>query len=68
MNPSAKRHDPIVAEIHAARERLAEQYRNDLLAYSKAAEAHCHALGFQFAESPRRQAVQEAPQQTETKI
>lgn len=48
------RHDPIVAEIHAARERLAEEYHNDLLAYSQAAEAHCHALGFRFVESPRR--------------
>ena len=60
------RHDPIVAEIHAARERLAEEYHNDLLAYSQAAEAHCHALGFRFVESPRR-AVQEAPQQYKTR-
>jgi hypothetical protein len=65
MNPAALRHDPVVAEIHAAREQLAEQYHNDLLAYSQAAEAHCHALGFRFAASPRRQAVQEAPQQAE---
>jgi hypothetical protein len=61
MNPASQKHDPIVAEIHAARERLAEEYHNDLLAYSEAAEAHCHALGFRFAESPRRQAMQDAP-------
>jgi hypothetical protein len=56
MNAAAMRHDPVVAEIHAAREQLAEQYRNDLLAYSQAAEAHCHTLGFRFVESPRRRA------------
>jgi hypothetical protein len=55
-----------VAEVHATREQLAEQYSNDLLAYSQAAEAHCHALGFRFAESPRREAMQELPLQAET--
>lgn len=59
MNTAAMRHDPVVAEIHAVREQLAEEYHGDLLAYSQAAEAHCHALGFRFVESPRRQAVQE---------
>ena len=53
MKESAVRHDPIVAEIHATRERLASQFQNDLAAYSKAAEAHCRALGFQFAEGRR---------------
>jgi hypothetical protein len=42
--------DPVVAEIHATRELLADQYHNDLLAYSKAAEAHCHALGLIMVE------------------
>ena len=46
-------HDPIVAEIHAMRERFAGQYQNDLAAYSKAAEAHCRALGFTVAEDTR---------------
>ena len=46
-------HDPIVAEIHAMRENLASQYQNDLAAYSKAAEAHCRALGFPVAEDSR---------------
>lgn len=53
MKESAVRHDPIVAEIHAIRERLASQFQNDLLAYSLAAEAHCRALGFKFAEEHR---------------
>ena len=38
-------HDPVVAEIHVARDRLADQYHNDLRAYSLAAEARCRALG-----------------------
>ena len=46
-------HDPIVTEIHATRERLASQFKNDLVAYSEAAEAHCRALGFQFVEVQR---------------
>ena len=53
MKESAGRHDPIVAEIHALRERLASQFQNDLAAYSLAAEAHCRALGFKFAEGRR---------------
>lgn len=53
MKESAVRHDPSVAEIHAIRERLASQFQNDLLAYSLAAEAHCRALGFKFAEEQR---------------
>ena len=55
MNTTLPWHDPIVAEIHATRERLAEQYHDDLVAYSQAAEAHCRALGFQMAQSPRLQ-------------
>ena len=53
MKESAVRRDPIVAEIHAMRERLASQYQNDLAAYSLAAEAHCLALGFKFVEGHR---------------
>lgn len=37
--------DSIVAELHATREKLAKRYRNDLTAYSKAAETHCRELG-----------------------
>ncbi len=50
MNATSSWHDPVVAEIHATRERLAEQYHNDLLAYSKAAEARCRALGLHMVE------------------
>ena len=53
MNQTLPWHDPIVTEIHATRERLAEQYHNDLVAYSQAAETHCRALGFRIVESPR---------------
>ena len=53
MNITETSHDPIVAEIHAIREHLAEQYQNDLVAYSKAAEEHCHALGLTMTQSPR---------------
>jgi hypothetical protein len=48
-------HDPIVAEIHATRERLAHQFGNDMQAYSKAAEAHCRELGFTFSEDTQSQ-------------
>lgn len=44
--------DPLVAELHALRERLAERFDNDLNAYSEAAAAHCRALGFQIGGSP----------------
>jgi hypothetical protein len=54
MNIPTPWHDPVVAEIHAARERLADQYHNDLLAYSEAAVAHCHALGLTMAEGQHR--------------
>lgn len=54
MTATTRWHDPVVAEIHATRERLAEQYQNDLLAYSEAAEAHCRALGLNMAEDQRR--------------
>ena len=53
MNRTLPWHDPIVAEIHATRERLAEQYHGDLVAYSEAVETHCRAMGFRMAESPR---------------
>jgi hypothetical protein len=46
--------DSIVAEIHAIRDHLAEQYGNDLTAYSTAAEAHCQALGFIIVENQHR--------------
>jgi hypothetical protein len=55
MNTTQPWHDPIVAEIHATREHLAEQYHNDLVAYSQAAVAHCRALGFRMVDSPRLQ-------------
>jgi len=49
VTPTTKWHDSVVAEIHATRERLAEQYHHDLLAYSEAAEAHCRALELNMA-------------------
>jgi hypothetical protein len=52
MNTTETWHDPVVAEIHATRQHLAEQFRNDLLAYSNAAEARCHALGLRMIEDP----------------
>lgn len=57
MNTTSPWHDPVVAEIHAARERLADQYHNDLLAYSKAAEDRCRALGLNMAEDRHLHAV-----------
>ena len=57
MNATSPWHDPVVAEIHATRERLADQYHNDLLAYSKAAEARCHALGLNVTEDQHKHAV-----------
>ncbi len=59
MKESAVRHDPIIAEIHATRERLASQFQNDLAAYSLAAETHCRALGFKFVEGRRSEKTQE---------
>ena len=53
MNTTGAWYDPIVAEIHATREHLAEQYQNDLVAYSKAAEEHCRALELTMTQSPR---------------
>ena len=52
MNVTPAWHDPVVAEIHAIRERLAEQYHNDLLAYSTAAVARCRALGLNMVTDP----------------
>lgn len=57
MNAPSPWHDPVVAEIHATRESLADQYHNDLLAYSKAAEARCRALGLNMAEDQHPHAV-----------
>lgn len=53
MNKTQPCHDSIIAELHAIRQNFAEQYHNDLAAYSQAAETHCRALGFQMVESPR---------------
>ena len=53
MNTAQAWHDPLVAEIHSTRERLAEQYQNDLMAYSRAAEAQCRALGLKMVEDQR---------------
>lgn len=50
--------DTIVAEIHAIREQLMEQYHGDLVKLSQAAEAHSRALGFVIVESPRLQPPQ----------
>jgi len=64
MNATPAWHDPVVAEIHATREHLAEQYHNDLSAYSEAAVAHCRALGLTMAEDQHRivQAAQPIPE------
>lgn len=48
-------HDPIVAEIHAIREQLMEQYHGNLVKLSQVAEEHSRALGFKTIESPRFQ-------------
>jgi len=61
MNATSPWHDPVVAEIHAIRERLADQYHNDLLAYSKAAVARCHALGLHMAEDQHLHAASIIP-------
>jgi hypothetical protein len=61
MNTTEALHDPIVGEIHAIREALAEKYHDDLVSYSQAAESHCRALGFKFVESPRRQQQDHRP-------
>lgn len=55
MNTTQQQCDSVVAEIHAIREHLAEQYQNDLVAYSHATEEHCRTLGFCIVESPRLQ-------------
>jgi hypothetical protein len=52
MNATEPNHDSIITEIHTIRVHLAEQYHNDLTAYSHAAESHCRALGFLIVESP----------------
>ena len=43
--------DPIVAELHAIRQQLHDEYNGDLNAYSLAATANALALGFKFAKS-----------------
>lgn len=53
MNKKQPYQDSIIAEIHAIRQHFAEQYHNQLVAYSQAAETHCRALGFQMVDSPR---------------
>jgi len=58
MKTTQPLHDAILAEIHATREQLAEQYHDDLAAYSEAAVSHCLAMGFHIAESPRFQKIQ----------
>ena len=55
LNTTETWHDPVIDEIHATREYLAEKYHNDLVSYSQAAESHCRDLGFKFVGSPRRQ-------------
>ncbi len=57
MNTIQQSHNSIIAEIHSIREQLAEQYHDDLHAYSQAAEAHCRALGFEIVASPYRPIV-----------
>ena len=61
MTTNQLHHDPVIAEIHAIREQLAQQYHNDLIAYSETAEAHCRAMGFTWAKSPREIKLGEAP-------
>ncbi|WP_295388707.1 hypothetical protein [uncultured Thiodictyon sp.] len=51
MTTTAVCRDPIVAELHAIREQLAQRFHNDLAAYSSAADAHCRELGFHIVES-----------------
>nr|VFK37927.1 MAG: hypothetical protein BECKSD772F_GA0070984_10197 [Candidatus Kentron sp. SD]VFK42565.1 MAG: hypothetical protein BECKSD772E_GA0070983_10188 [Candidatus Kentron sp. SD]VFK77851.1 MAG: hypothetical protein BECKSD772D_GA0070982_10037 [Candidatus Kentron sp. SD] len=68
MNTPHPLHDPIVEEIHATRERLAKRYNNDLAAYSRAAESHCRALGFDIMEEPRQEPIREYPRKPAQKI
>jgi len=49
--PHAIWQDPIVAEIHAIRQQLLDEFNGDLHAYSQAATANALALGFKFASS-----------------
>nr|VFJ45168.1 MAG: hypothetical protein BECKDK2373B_GA0170837_100916 [Candidatus Kentron sp. DK] len=64
MNTTHLSRDSIVDEIHAVRERLAKQYRNDLAAYSQAAESHCRALGFDLVETAHPHSVRKYPEET----
>lgn len=54
MNASTPWHDSVVAEIHAVREHLADQFHDDLVAYTQAAEARCRTLGLTMAEDQRK--------------
>lgn len=47
-------HDPVVAELHSVRERLAEEYHGDLAAYSAAAAEHCRELGLSIERDKMR--------------
>ena len=51
MTTGSDCHDPIIAELHALRERLAERLQSDLQAYSEMADEHCRALGFHMVPS-----------------
>lgn len=53
MNTAAHWHDTIVAEIHATRQHLANEYNNDLQAYTVAAQARCRALGLTMVQDQR---------------
>jgi hypothetical protein len=56
MSTNHPRRNPILAELHAIRQQLAERFHNDLAAYSEAAEAHCRTLGFQVVPTPAQTA------------
>lgn len=68
MNTTTPWRDPVVAEIHATRERLADQYHDDLLAYSNAAEARCRALGLTMAPDHHLQAASPSPRVAESSL
>ena len=55
MNTTEPWIDPVVAEIHATRERLAAQYQNDMQAYSEVALARCRALGLNMVAGQGKQ-------------
>lgn len=65
MNIMKPQHDSIIDEIHATRERFAEQYQNDLFSYSRVAELHCRELGFHIIEMSHLQSIIKAQQCTQ---